>query len=191
MMTSRDKLILKWIEDYRAISIKQACTMFFNNSYESTRRRLKQLEDNKILKSTKSLVLNCKYYYTDKPISEHDLLCIEYLKVLKDNGADILKFKTQPQYLNGKIRPDAFAVFKKDKYIYFTLLEVDLNHFTSNSKFQTYEQLCKSGELQQKCSGQFPSIVVARPSSNIRYNSTNFNTVFTDLSYSNLPSLLF
>ena len=97
----------------------------------------------------------------------------------------------QPKYLKGIIRADAFVIFKKDGYKYFTILEVDYTHYTENTKFQLYEKLYRDKELEVKCEGTFPILIVARPTPGVRYNSKNFEIIYTDLNYDNLSTHLF
>lgn len=192
MLTQRDREVLTWVQDYKAISVAQATQILFNGNYEGCRRRLKQLEDMELLKSYITRYSKEKVYYQEKRLSEHDLNVYNFLKVIKQNNGDIIKIQNQPQYMDGKIRPDAFVIFSYQGNVYFILLEVDLTHYTSNSKMQRYEELYKTGELQTQCYGTFPIIIIARPTMNgIRYNSSNFNVVYLDLYYSNIISLLF
>lgn len=190
MLTQRDRKVLTWIQDYKAISVAQCTELFFNGNYEGCRRRLKQLEDMELLKSYITKYSKEKVYYHDKKMSEHDLNVYNFLKVIKKNNGDIIEIQNQPQFLDGAIRPDAFIIFSYNKMVFFILLEVDLTHYTSNSKMQKYEEFYKTGELQDKCCGTFPIVVIARPTNGIRYNSANFNVVYLDLFYSNILNLL-
>lgn len=190
MLTNRDREVLTWIENYKAITISQASALFFSNSYESARRRLKQLEQMQFLKSYLLKNTKEKVYYYDKKISKHDLLVYDFVKIIKEHGGDLIKLKNQPTYLNGVIRPDAFIIFSCNSMVYFILLEVDLNHYTSNSKMQRYEKLYKTGELQAQCYNTFPIVLIARPTEGIRYNSKNFHVVYLDLLYNNISNLL-
>ncbi|WP_061298339.1 hypothetical protein, partial [Clostridium botulinum] len=150
MLTSRDRQVLTWIQDYKAITVDQASTLFFNNSYESARRRLKQLEQMELLESSTSVVLNNKFYFDNRPISDHNLLVLEFIKVIKKHGCELIDLKIQPSYLNDKIRPDARIVFSYLNNVYFILLEVDYTHYTSNIKMKKYEELYRTGELQEE-----------------------------------------
>ena len=40
MLKLRDREILRWIEEYKLLTIRQASILFFNGSYEGARRRL-------------------------------------------------------------------------------------------------------------------------------------------------------
>lgn len=191
MLTERDRDILTWIEEYKSITVSQAQYLFFKNSYEGARRRLKQLEDMNFIKSYPNTLLKSKVYFNEKMLSEHNLFIIEFLKTIKKLDGEILEFKTQPSYMDKKIRPDAFVIFRYKNDVYFILLEVDLNHYTSNSKMQRYEELYKTGELQNMCFGTFPFIIISRPTKGIRYNSKHFNVIYTDLYYSDINNFLF
>lgn len=192
MLKERDREILRWIEDYKAISVPQATELFFNGIYESARRRLKQLEAMQLLKSYKSQLSEEKVYYQDKKLKDHDLLVYDFIKEVYKQGGILRKLKLQPRYLKDNIRPDAYIEFAYKRNIYFIILEVDYTHYTSNSKMQLYEKLYKEETLQKDCYGTFPIIIISRPSLNdIRYNSSNFEVIYTDLRFKNLSRLLF
>lgn len=192
MLTQRDKEILSWIEKYKAISVPQCTEILFNKNYEGCRRRLKQLEDMELLKSYISKLTKEKIYYIDKKLKDHDLLRYDFLKEVCKHDGKIRNIILEPRYLNGLIRPDAFIEFEYKNNLCFVLLEVDYTHYTSNIKMQMYEKLYKSNELQSQCYGKFPIVIISRPSLNdIRYNSSNFNVLYTDLRYNLLNNLLF
>lgn len=190
-MLARDREVLRWIEDYRAITIRQATQFFFDGCYGSCKRRLKQLEDMELLKSYTSKLTKEKIYYFDKRLSDHDLLVYDFIKVITQIGGKLVKLVRTPHYLNNLLIPDAFIIFDYEDSRYFILLEVDYTHYTNNSKFQLYEKLYRDNVLQQQCYNTFPIVVVARPSKGIRYNSKNFEVIYTDLNYQNLKDLLF
>lgn len=189
MLTERDRKVLKWIEDYKAISINQAAQIFFNGSYESCRRRLKQLEDREILKSYKSNILG-KIYYQEKKLKDHELLVYEFLKEICKLGGSIRKIKIQPRYLKGLIRPDAYLEIIFKKYVYFIFLEIDYTHYTDINKINLYEHLYSQKEIQKQCYNTFPTLLISRPSISEKYSSENFNIIFTDLSFKNINEVL-
>ena len=191
MITDRDKEVLKWIEDYKAITLRQATELFFKGNYKGASRRMGQLEDMEILKSYTSKFKREKVYYQDKKVNDHRLYIYDYLKELKKLDCDLLDIKIEPSYLNGNIRPDSYVLFKYGRYKYLTLLEVDYTHYTDNAKLNTlYEKLYQERDSYKEFFGTFPMIVIARPTKGIRYNSNNFEVIYTDLLYSNLDRLL-
>lgn len=186
----RDKEVLRHIEDYKSITVKQAQKIFFKN-YESARRRLKQLEDMKILKSYENKLTNEKVYYIEDKLSSHDLLAMDFYAELICNGATIRQYKKQPRFLNDMIRGDAFIEFLYQNNLYYIILEVDLTHFTSSGKMQLYEKLYKEGTLQKECKGVFPSIVIIKNHSDVKYLSNNFEVIYMDFKLIDFSSRIF
>ena len=115
---------------------------------------------------------------------------MDYVAELKRNGCEIIKIKRQPHYMNNSIIPDMYVVFSYKGQVYFTLLELDLYHSTSMTKFQRYEELYKSQELQKENYWQFPIHVIAKDNITTKYNSNNFDCIYTDLEYSTISTLL-
>lgn len=193
MLMPRDKSVLKYLEEYKAISVIQASKLFFDNKYDSARKRLKILEENNFLKSYENKLNNQKVYYIEKMISSHDLLIMDVYAEIKSMGFQICKFKKTPQYLNGRIVPDAYIEFitidanSGKKYKYFFFIEVDLSHFTGANKFQLYEKMCRDNVMEVDCGTDvFPNILILRPTKNDnRYRSGNFNTIYTNFELSN------
>lgn len=191
MITDRDKEVLKWIEGYKAITLRQATELFFKGNYKGASRRMVQLEDMGVLKSYISKAKKEKVYYQEKEVNDHRLYIYDYLKELKRLGCKLIDVKIEPIYLDGLIRPDAYVLFRYEDYKYITLLEVDYTHYTDNIKMNTlYEKLYSERGNYKEFFGTFPMIVISRPSKGIRYNSSNFEVIYTDLSYSKLEQLL-
>ena len=187
MLTNRDKEILKFIEEYKSITIRQAKYLFFKKSYEGARRRLAELEKFGLLKSTISKGRSEKVYFFEKMLSDHDLYKMDYVVSLKKMGFEILKFNTKPSYFNNQLKPDAFVICKKEGYRYITFLEVDYTHYTNNVKLNAlYEKLAK-----EEFKDTSFILVIARPTQGIRYSPENYDIVFTDLEFSNLSSYMY
>lgn len=178
----RDKQILKFLEENKAVTIYQAYRMFFNEAkfgYDRARVRLKQLEEFGLLRSYKNKLTDEKVYYTDDKISSHDLYVNEFYSLLVLYGCTNINIKRQPRFLKDLIRPDALIKFEYKNNLYFILLEVDFTHITSTSKFQLYEKLYKNEELQELCLGVFPLIVVISVDENpIKYESENLDILY-------------
>lgn len=191
MLTDRDLEILQWIDKYKAISVEQARYIFFNGSYEAARRRLSVLEKDKIIKSYISRATKQKVYYNEKKISDHDLYILDYLKELKILNCEIIDIKLKPQYLSGAIIPDAFVKFKFSKYVFNTLLEVDFAHATEELKFNTlYEKLAKECSQYPEFNNRSFILINTKPIVQISYNSKNYDSIYTDLKYTNLGNFL-
>lgn len=186
MLTSRDKEILRFIEEHKSLTIRQAQYLFFNGTYEGARRRLAELEKFGLLKSIISKGRSEKVYFSEKMLSDHDLYKADYVVSLKKMGFEILEFNTKPSYFNNQLKPDAFVMCKKEGYRYITFLEIDYTHYTSNTKLNTlYEKLAKE---------QFQNgfiLVVARPTKGLRYSPEQYDIIFTDLEFSNLSTYMY
>lgn len=159
VMTKRDKEILKFVEQYGATSIKQ-CHKLFIKSETNCKKRLKQLEEAGKLKSYIIGGTRQKGYYMNKPRSLHDLYVLDIYIRLIELGAEILEFR-QATYLNvnGKtIVPDGYVSYKLNGMKKNLYIEIDLSHFTGQSKIDLYEKLdskfdliiVKEGELRVK-----------------------------------------
>lgn len=191
MLTDRDLEILNWINKYRAISIEQCQWIFFNGSYESARRRLSILEKDKVIKSYISRATKQKVYYIDKKISDHDLYILDYIKELKKNGCNLVEIKIKPQYLKGIMIADAFVKFKFFKYTFNTILEVDFQHPTEELKLNTlYEKLAEEISEYSEFNGRSFILIMVKPLIQNVYNSKNFDSIYTDLKFSNLADFL-
>jgi hypothetical protein len=190
MLSNTDKELMIYLEKYHAITIKQANRHFYKSKYgyDVARKRLKQLEEMEFFKSHLNFTTNEKVYYLDRKVSAHDLYIMDFYSILVSNKCSNIEFTKEPRYLKNMIRPDGFFKFEYNGNIYFILLEVDLTSYTSLNKFQMYEMLYRSGELQEVCYGTFPIIVVMTYSRDIVYESENFEVVYMNFSLSDFES---
>lgn len=183
----RDKNILRFIEDYKSITIFQAYRIFFNKckfGYDVSRKRLKILCDMGILKQGKNPLTNEIIYYFDKQISPHDLLLLDFYSLLIFNGAKILEFKKFPRYYEGSkyIEPDAFFRYSFNNVIQGVFVEIDFTHATDLSKYEPYF----SGYFSKLYGGN-PYVCIV--SDNPKKQNMNFcDVVYLDLKLNNFVS---
>lgn len=136
-----DKQILKFIEDFKSITVKQAEIMFYHNN-NNARRRLKELEEQGVLKSYKYNKTALAYTFKEfKEISEHDTIRNDFVSQLVSQGSTINNFKICPRPLNGMIIPDLYIEYTYQNSTYKSYVEVDLTHFTGDSKITLYNKL--------------------------------------------------
>lgn len=136
-----DKQILKFIENFKSITVKQAEIMFYKNN-NNARRRLKELEEQGVLKSYKYNKTALAYTYKEfKEISEHDTIRNDFVSQLVAQGSTINSFKVCPRPLNGMVVPDLYIEYTYKDNIYKSYVEVDLTHFTGDSKITLYNKL--------------------------------------------------
>lgn len=200
MLRERDYNILRFIEKYGAISLKNACRIFFTGEYKSeeyryrvTARRLQTLENKGILQSYRNSYTDEKIYYTNKKLSPHSVFIQDFWRKLLELDFNVLEFNTNVSLMNGQLKPDAFVLAKYDDILVNYFLEVDLNHYTDKSKLIRYEMFYKSDELTELCGTRKPCLIITRPThgKDLRYSSKLFDTVYTDLKYTNLERFLF
>ena len=200
MLKERDYNILRFIEKYGAISLKNACSIFFTGEYKSEEyryrvaaRRMQTLEEKGILQSYRNSYTDEKIYYTNKKISPHSVFIQDFWRKLLELDFNVLEFNTNVSLMNGQLKPDAFVLAKYDDILVNYFLEVDLNHYTDKSKLIRYEMFYKSDELTELCGTRKPCLIITRPthSKDIRLTSKLFDTVYTDLKYTNLERFLF
>ena len=192
----RDRAVLRFLEEHRAITTQQAINIFFKKDI-SAYRRLNQLEEAGILESyTKGKNKVYKLSGETKELSEHDLLIYDFYSWIYSKGGEVIEFKKNPHYFKSMLIPDAAVKFRLpyegQVYTIYSLVEIDLNHYTDNTKMNVwYEKLYREHTLKQWCgAAEFPFIIIARPTQGIRYNSNNFNCVYCDLKFTNLDRLL-
>lgn len=116
----------------------------------------------------------------------------KYVAALKKNNCEITNIVNNPVYLNGEINPICFLEFIKDEYMYLTMLQIDFRGLLTNFMINTtYEKLYKKRGEYKEFKGVFPIILIATKNKGIRYNSKNFEVIYTDLEFSNLEKFLF
>ena len=115
----------------------------------------------------------------------------KYIEILENNNCKDIKIVNDPLYLNGSIRPVCFLEFIYEEYIYLTLLDIDFKGRLSALMInKTYEELYKQKSDFKEFRETFPIVIIVQDNKSIRYNSKNFEVIYTDLNLSNLEYLL-
>lgn len=190
MLSKANKDLMIYLEKYHAITINQCMRHFYKSEYryDVARKSLRELEKKGILQSYQHGITGEKVYYYDRKVSAHDLYILEFYSLLVEHGCTNIEFIKEPRYLNNLIRADGYFSFQFEDNLYFIILEVDLNNFTSASKFQMYEKLYRDKTLEEQCFGTFPMIVIMSFNRKIRYESENFEVVYLDFSLSDFKN---
>ncbi|ELC8416827.1 hypothetical protein QYB54_002304 [Clostridium perfringens] len=200
MLRERDYNILRFIEKYGAISLKNACSIFFDGEYKNedyryrvAARRMQTLEKKGILQSYRNSYTDEKIYYTNKKLSPHSVFIQDFWRKLLELDFDVLEFNTNVSLMNGQLKPDAFILASFEDTLVNYFLEVDLNHYTNKEKIVRYEMFYKSDELKELCENRKPCLIITRSThgKDLRYSSKLFDTVYADLKYTNLERFLF
>lgn len=161
MITDTDRRILNFVDDNGCITIHQAEKMFYTGrayAYDMARKRLNYLVSIDWLKTYRDKATNQKVYFTDKKYNYHRILALDYYAKLVELGVEMAFFKTEFEWLGGKVRSDAFSGFIFNNKPYFNFVEV----ITSNNalNLEKYEKVYESGEAHKICGGKFPPVVL-------------------------------
>jgi DNA-binding Lrp family transcriptional regulator len=183
MITPRDKIIIKFMEDIGlGLTINQAAMMFFprNFAYDYARQRLRKLWEMGVLKRYKSNYSEEYIYYLDKKPSYHDNAVLNVYANFVSRGYKINEFKRELQLAEGKYRADGLIRAENENEIRITLVEVDRYSATDIKK---YEEVYESRELQrQYC--VFPLVLILTDIDRT-YKSDYFEIVTMDIKCSN------
>lgn len=148
-ITDRDHQVMKFIEDYGSITISQTQMMFYNTQnygYDIARRRLKKLVGYGKIKVSRDMAGNENVYYTDKKLSYHDLLVLDYYAKIISLGAKKIYFKPRMYWMNNTMISDAFFIYDIGGRVFFNIVEVVRTHGIDKEK---YLKLYKDGEPQK------------------------------------------
>lgn len=133
MLKERDINIIKHIERYGFITIKQGYKIFFNKAgygYDLSRKKLANLEQKGYISGFLDYFSNTgeKIYYIEdkfKNPSKHTVLVMDTFSEIVKLGAEVLFFKREQKWLDGERRSDAYSVFKIGDYLYELFIEVE------------------------------------------------------------------
>jgi hypothetical protein len=190
-ITSRDREIVRFIEENNALTISQCQKIFMPTAkfgYKIAQKRLSRLVENGYLKVGRTDSSE-NIYYIDKKISYHDLLVNSFYAELIKCKATVLEFKHPVEWIKDEA-PKSDAFFKVDygNYIFYFILEVALTK--KDVPMRSYERLCRSGIVHRQCDGHFPTLVVmdeVKHTNKSFYRSDLFKTVQIDLDLNDMP----
>ena len=195
-LQSRDRQVLRFLEEHRAITTQQAINIFFKKDI-SAYRRLNQLEDAGILEHY--MIGRNKVYKLSgesRQLSCHDTLIYDFYAWIYSKNGVVLDFKKNPHYFKNQLIPDALVKFKLpyegQNYLCYALLEIDYTHYSSEEKIMTlYPKLYREQVLKEYCGlAEFPFVIVARQTKGIILRPKEIDVVYSDLKFNNLDRLL-
>jgi DNA-binding Lrp family transcriptional regulator len=190
MLTSRDKKIIKFMEDKElGLTINQAALMFFpkNFAYDYARQRLRKLWERGVLKRYKSNYSDeYIYFLPEKKPSYHDNAVLNVYSNFVNRSYKITEFKP-PEFawMDGKYKSDAFIKAETEEEIRIIIVEVDLNTTTN---IQKYEEWFETKELQRKY-GDFPLLLILTDVDRT-YKSDYFEIVSMDIKCTDFQKVL-
>lgn len=156
MLTKRDKQIIRFIEDFGAITRKQVERLFFSDVKYSTslanKRLLEIIKEPHIVRSREPHTNQYIYHLKGVKQLEHRILRSEFYLRLITFGGQIKTFISE--YRASNLRADAFCIYEKDGYRYYFCLEVQTDNKLDLGK---YIGLYESDDWPFKI---FPRVVV-------------------------------
>lgn len=136
MITKRDQDILNFLQDFHITTSNQIHSLFYNLvSSRYTRKRLKYLTDEGLIKRTRSTIDNSYAYYIDrKPVQlHHDLIRAELYTAIKKRF-DLLEWNNEVPVSH--IRPDALAYINHCGIVFPIMIEIHLNNKFDFDKYK-------------------------------------------------------
>ena len=194
-LQSRDRQVLRFLEEHRAITTQQAINIFFKKDI-SAYRRLNQLEEAGILESYMRSKNKVYKLPGDRELSEHDLLIYDFYSWIYSKNGVVIDFKKNPHYFKNALIPDGLFKFRLpyegQTYTCYVLLEIDLNHYTEADKIMTlYPKLYREQILKEYCGlAEFPFVIIARATTGIRVQPKEIDIIYSDLKFTNVDRLL-
>lgn len=185
MITDRDRLIISHLEKYKYATIDQLQKIFFreqNNSYNLVRRRMAEIIKAGYAASIRDIETNkVIYMYNErgiKPPSRHRIITLDVLANLHYERYNVIDFEVEKEWMNGKVRSDAFAIFsldlednlengKKRRFQYF--VEVHLSNNDCN--LEKYDDLYKTGEVQRYLGRDLYPRILLITDTQVKYNT--------------------
>lgn len=192
MITKNDRQLLNHICEYGFITIKQAYLLAFpymQNGYEYARQRLQKLVKEGKLKIINNTDLKLKLFIDidskKTTISEHKIYLMNFYCELIKNKAEVELFKPEKEWLNGKIRSDAFCIYKYGGYRFRLLVEV--NKSNNKLNLQRYDEA--EEEILSACGGKYPRIILIDDRTHKEYDTDKFEVVRLDYKLENFGEI--
>ncbi|HEY5588444.1 MAG TPA: hypothetical protein VIK86_05745 [Candidatus Paceibacterota bacterium] len=163
MLTNRDKQIIFHIEKYGFLTIGQANSIWFSDrkyGYDLARKHLNKCVIAKQIKSYKpvSNIYAEKIFYIESKYSRASksmIIAMDVYSELIRQGADMIYFKREENWFDGKYRSDAFTIVAIANNIYSACIEVIDNEkltYTAQRKhfISKYEEIYEDDEPLKK-----------------------------------------
>lgn len=164
-VTANDKKIYKFIEDFGFATVKQIANIFFNNityKNELAKKRLTCLIEHNLVDKAKSINCSQHIFYSDdkyKRQTIHSIIIMDFYTKFIEEGIDVLEFKREKRWNNGKVISDAFITVKYNNKIQSFILEVQTSNNTYKKNISKYLDEDVRKEIIDYCHGFFPVIV--------------------------------
>jgi len=170
-LTTEDRKILLFVEQFGAITIHQCQNMFYNRQlkgYGMALRHLSKLVQYEKLNYYRDTDFNLNIYYDDKKPDYHGVLLMDYYSELVKAKVNIHYFKKEHSWMDKKYFSDGFCVYSIGGKVIFDVIEVVRTKKIEVDKyidiFNSHEAHNLSQDIYTKLGGGiydlFPHLVV-------------------------------
>lgn len=166
-VTNKDREIYHFIEANGFSTVKQIANVFFNDiiyKNELAKKRLTCLVEHGQIKKAKSV--NCSqhvFYSSDKFKRQtyHNIVVMDlYSKFLEMSHLEVLNFKREKEWANGKVKSDAFLTVKYRGKIQNFLVEVQAsNNDWKKSILKYIDNTEVMTDIRDACDGYVPVLI--------------------------------
>jgi len=195
MITKKDRIILKYIEKYKFISIDQARQLAYPNirtGYQSVTKRLHRLVYiEKTLKVIYNEVLKVNLYmYKDTDVrkiatSPHRMYLLDFYCKLIASGSVIERFEIEKEWSGGKFRSDALVIYIFEGFRFTNLVEVNKsNNLLNLGRFDEARE-----EIIKECEGKIPRMILIDDKGHKEYNTKFFQVVRVNYNLNNFSAI--
>lgn len=190
------RLIMEHISKYGFITNKQCEKIFYKDSrqpYVQAQVKMKLLFDSGVVKREFNTFTNEYIYSYDGKLPSYHRLYMMNLYAHLYSKYEVLYFKTENEWMNGKRRNDGHVIFKRDDGTTIGLLvEIDINHATNQNKL---DSIYNSLDVQQWYSENYgvdyyPSILIINATGRTNIKSDEYTVICCDFDFNNLIELL-
>lgn len=139
MVTTRDKLALDFITQFKMVTAQQVAQVAYNNNIKITYNRLNRLYQDKLIYKTENKI-NRGFIYSQERIRTlkqylHRYYRVEFYLKLREL-TDIKMIMVEETF--GSIRPDVLITCMYDNQFYFFSVEVETNANHSSISYDKY-----------------------------------------------------
>ncbi|GEM_PF-1862006 len=201
MIISKDKLILKQVEEFKMISVEQARLLAYpliTTGYQAACKRLHKLvyteKRLKIIRNEKlsmNLFCDIDQNISKLPNSPHRIYLLNFYCRLISEGAKFITFQTEKKWMEsslypqGKCRSDAIAVYSYGSEIYCNMVEV--NKSNNSLDLGRFDEAV--GEIKERFNNIIPKIILIDSRGHKSYNSKIFKIIRVDYNLTNFSQI--
>lgn len=181
IVTQKDELIYKYIEENNFATVRQITNAFFSDllyGATSAKKRLSCLIEHGYIKQTKSTNCNQDIFFVDdkyRKQSKHSILVMDvYSKFYKMENLKIIDFKKEKGFANNKVISDGFiniSYYSVGKTIIQSfIIEVQTSKNDYKKVLNKYNDSVIDSDIRAECDGFAPVLIYI---DNIKHDMSN------------------